>query len=89
MDIAGRAMRMRREFIQELRGNSRKETIDNYDHIDLKELKEAYLACNRSWRYDHFLFRKDLKKAAYSSGVVPAFSMDSTVLGSFNIPSRT
>lgn len=36
---------MRREFIRELRGDSRKEAIDIYDHIDLKELKEAYLAC--------------------------------------------
>lgn len=36
---------MRREFIQELRGDSRKEAIDIYDHIDSKELKEAYLAC--------------------------------------------
>ena len=36
---------MRREFIQEVRGDSRKEAIDIYDHIDLKELKEAYLAC--------------------------------------------
>jgi len=34
-----------REFIQELRGDSRREAIDIYDHIDLKELKEAYLAC--------------------------------------------
>ena len=32
---------MRREFIQELRGDSRREAIDIYDHIDLKELKEA------------------------------------------------
>lgn len=39
------AMLMRREFIQELRGDSRREAIDIYDHIDLKELKEAYLAC--------------------------------------------
>ncbi len=36
---------MRREFIQELRGDARREAIDIYDHIDLKELKEAYLAC--------------------------------------------
>jgi len=36
---------MRREFIQELRGDSRREAIDIYDHIDFKELKEAYLAC--------------------------------------------
>ncbi|MGYP000919018562 len=35
---------MRREFIQELRGDSRREAIDIYDHIDLRELKEAYLA---------------------------------------------
>ena len=36
---------MRREFIQELRGDSRREAIDIYDHIDLEEMKEAYLAC--------------------------------------------
>ena len=36
---------MRREFIQELRGDARREAIDIYDHIDLTELKEAYLAC--------------------------------------------
>ena len=36
---------MRREFIQELRGDSWREALDIYDHIDLKELKEAYLAC--------------------------------------------
>jgi integrase/recombinase XerD len=34
---------MRREFIQELRGYSRRGAIDIYDHIDLKELKNAYL----------------------------------------------
>jgi integrase/recombinase XerD len=36
---------MRREFIKELRGDSRKDAFDLYNHIDLKELKEAYLAC--------------------------------------------
>jgi integrase/recombinase XerD len=36
---------MRREFIKELRGDARKEAFDIYNHIDLKELKEAYLAC--------------------------------------------
>lgn len=36
---------MRREFVKELRGDSRKEAFDLYNHIDLKELKEAYLAC--------------------------------------------
>jgi integrase/recombinase XerD len=35
---------MRREFIQELRGDARREAIDIYDHIDHKELREAYLA---------------------------------------------
>jgi integrase/recombinase XerD len=35
---------MRREFIQELRGDARREAIDIYDYIDMKELKEAYLA---------------------------------------------
>jgi integrase/recombinase XerD len=35
---------MPREFIQELRGDVRREAIDIYDHIDKKELKESYLA---------------------------------------------
>jgi integrase/recombinase XerD len=35
---------MPREFIQELRGDVRREAIDIYDHIDHKELREAYLA---------------------------------------------
>jgi len=35
---------MPREFIQELRGDVRKEAIDIYDHVDLKELRESYLA---------------------------------------------
>ena len=35
---------IRREFIQELRGDARREAIDIYDHIYMKELKEAYLA---------------------------------------------
>ncbi len=35
---------MPRKFIQELRGDVRKEAIDINDHIDLKELKESYLA---------------------------------------------
>jgi len=35
---------MRREFIQELRGDARKEAVDIYDHIDKKELRRAYLA---------------------------------------------
>jgi len=36
---------MPREFIQELRGDKRKDAIDIYDHINQKELKESYLAC--------------------------------------------
>jgi integrase/recombinase XerD len=35
---------MKREFIQELRGDTRGDAIDIYDHIDRKELREAYLA---------------------------------------------
>ena len=34
---------MDREFIKELRGDSRGEAIDIYDHIDHKELRKAYL----------------------------------------------
>jgi len=34
---------MSRNFIQELRGDSRKDAIDVYDHIGLDELKDAYL----------------------------------------------
>lgn len=33
-----------RELIQELRGDSRSETIDIYDHVDRNELKRAYVA---------------------------------------------
>lgn len=36
---------MPREFIQELRGDSKNETIDIYDHIDDEELKKSYLEC--------------------------------------------
>ena len=35
---------MPRDFVKELRGDARRETIDIYDHIDKKELKESYLA---------------------------------------------
>ncbi len=35
---------MRRALIKELRGDSRNEAVDIYDHIDRKELKRAYLA---------------------------------------------
>lgn len=33
-----------REFLKELRGDSRSEAVDIYDHIDPKELRRAYLA---------------------------------------------
>ncbi|MFQ5870564.1 MAG: tyrosine-type recombinase/integrase [Candidatus Geothermarchaeales archaeon] len=36
---------MRREFIQELRGDVRGDAVDLYDHIDREELRRAYLAC--------------------------------------------
>lgn len=35
---------MKREFIKELRGDTRGDAIDIYDHIDRKELRESYLA---------------------------------------------
>lgn len=35
---------MPREFIQELRGDVRREAIDIYDHIDKDELRKSYLA---------------------------------------------
>lgn len=35
---------MKREFIQEHRGDTRGDAIDIYDHIDKEELREAYLA---------------------------------------------
>lgn len=34
---------MPREFIQELRGDRRREAVDIYDHIDVEELRESYL----------------------------------------------
>ncbi len=35
---------MDREFIKELRGDTRGDSMDTYDHIDRQELREAYLA---------------------------------------------
>ena len=35
---------LRREYLKELRGDTRKEAVDIYDHIDKKELRRAYLA---------------------------------------------
>lgn len=35
---------MPREFIQELRGDKRRDAIDIYDHIDMEELRKSYLA---------------------------------------------
>jgi integrase/recombinase XerD len=32
------------EFIQELRGDARREAIDIYYHIDMEELRRSYLA---------------------------------------------
>ena len=36
---------MRREFVKELRGDTRQEAIDIYHHIDRRELRDSYLAC--------------------------------------------
>ena len=35
---------MSRDFVKELRGDTRGEAIDIYNHIDKKELRESYLA---------------------------------------------
>ncbi len=35
---------MSRDFVKELRGDTRGEAIDIYNHIDQKELRESYLA---------------------------------------------
>jgi hypothetical protein len=35
---------MRRDYVQELRGDRRSKAIDIYTHIDPKLLKESYLA---------------------------------------------
>lgn len=36
---------MPRDFVKELRGDSRREAIDLYNHIDKNELRESYLNC--------------------------------------------
>lgn len=36
---------MPREYVKELRGDSRREAIDIYHHIDREELRRSYLAC--------------------------------------------
>ncbi|SNQ61895.1 tyrosine-type recombinase/integrase [Candidatus Methanoperedens nitratireducens] len=36
---------MSREFIQELRGDRRRDAIDIYDHIEVEELRRSYLKC--------------------------------------------
>lgn len=36
---------MPREFIQELRGDRRKDAVDIYDHIEIEELRKMYLVC--------------------------------------------
>ena len=35
---------MSRDFVKELRGDTRGEAIDIYNHIDKKDLRESYLA---------------------------------------------
>ena len=35
---------MPRDYVKELRGDSRKEAIDIYNHIDMEDLQRAYLA---------------------------------------------
>lgn len=40
-----RRAKMPREFIQELRGDRRKDAVDIYDHIEVEELRRTYLTC--------------------------------------------
>ena len=40
---------MPRDFVKELRGDTRGEAIDIYDHIDKKELRSATWRTYRSW----------------------------------------
>lgn len=40
-----RRAKMPREFIQELRGDRRKDAVDIYDHIEIEELRKTYLTC--------------------------------------------
>jgi len=42
---------MKREYIKELRVDSRKEAFDLYNHVDLKELKEALFGVHTTTRY--------------------------------------
>ncbi len=35
---------MPREYVKEIRGDSRQEAIDLYNHIDPRDLRDAYLA---------------------------------------------
>jgi hypothetical protein len=39
------------DFAKELRGDTRGEAIDIYNHIDRKELKESYLRVYRSLEF--------------------------------------
>jgi integrase/recombinase XerD len=36
---------MKREYVKELRGDTRKEAIDIYHHIDRNDLRDSYLSC--------------------------------------------
>ena len=36
---------MKREYVQELRGDSRGDAIDIYNHIDHRDLRIQYLSC--------------------------------------------
>ena len=36
---------MPREYVKELRGDTRNDAIDIYHHIDKNELRKSYLSC--------------------------------------------
>ena len=67
-----------REFIQELRGDRRKDAIDIYDHIDLSELKQRYLECiPELLELPEILKEPELKiKAGRPKKIISGFTFD-------------
>jgi hypothetical protein len=67
---------MPREFIQELRGDRRKDAIDIYDHIDLSELKKRYLECIPKLFETEILKETELKiKIGRPKHIIQGFSL--------------
>ncbi len=81
---------MPREFIQELRGDVRKEAIDIYDHIDPKELRGQGEWILIETSDDKNLMPKDVKNAAQSLDHNRITALDRRVRpgDAVNIPAR-